>query len=662
VGAAFRRDVDLIVWILAWGAHALTTAPAGLFEANVFHPAPHALATTEHLLGLQPIYLPIALASGDPILAHQATLLVTFAAAFLATLVLVRRWTGAWTAGAVAGVLYAFSPFRALHLPALQIEAAWLLPLVVLAVERVAAGRGGWWTIGLAAAIAIQALSSYYLAYATFVLVSVLLVFAAADAGTRARAGALVAATSAAATIVAVCSLPYLQARGEGTLGAVDPVFVAASSARPGKTGAPLALLLAVVTMPWWRRGVVPGVRRSSLVALAAAALVAHVLALGPRIAIGGTTVPGPFALAAAVVPGWGLVRAPIRLNVVTTLGAAVLAGVGVAGIAARVPRGASAIRLASLVVTLASIPLATRTVPLQPVVPAGAEPAVYDWLARAPDGPVLELPFHDFDSRLVGRDVEARRQRYAIRHWRRLLGGYSGYVPPTYPVVSALARALPDPHALELLVRTTGVRWIVVHRDELDRGAHRRWARADDVLRAVAVFGDDVVLTPRARRVADLQQALLAPARDVTVLGTRLAVLGEDDRRAIVTLDEPLTTIPFLDRAEPLVHVTNRGTVTWPAMAAHPDAHLVTLGYRWLGADGRVIAASDDAGRLPWDPAPGEAIAARLVVRAPGARGATRLEVGVVQDGSWLGDAASQCFSVGKPAPCVPARRRDAR
>jgi len=47
--------------------------PSALFEANLFHPAPHALATTEHLLGLQALYLPLRLATGDPLAAHQAT-------------------------------------------------------------------------------------------------------------------------------------------------------------------------------------------------------------------------------------------------------------------------------------------------------------------------------------------------------------------------------------------------------------------------------------------------------------------------------------------------------------------------------------------------------------------------------------------------------------
>jgi hypothetical protein len=298
---------------------------------------------------------------------------------------------------------------------------------------------------------------------------------------------------------------------------------------------------------------------------------------------------------------------------------------------------------------------------PLQPVVPAGSEPPVYEWLARAPDGPVVELPFHDFDSRPTGRDVEARRQRYGVRHWHPLLGGYSGYVPPSYAVVSALARLLPDPHALELLVRTTGVRWIVVHRAELDRRDRRRWAGARDVVRVVAVRGPDVVFTPRAAAAADLQPVLLHSGHDATILGTPRAPLTDHDRHATVTLDEPLRRTPYLDRAEPIVDVTNRGTTTWPAMGTR-EPHLVTLAYRWLDADGRTLSGNDDAGRLPWDPAAGETVTARVVVRAP-TPGAARLEIGIVQDGQWLDGTTTQCFTTrGTPAPCPLPTPREAR
>ena len=102
-------DVYLTVWILAWTAHALATAPWSLLEANIFHPTPHALALSENMLGALPLYLPLAALSRDPIFAHQATLVLTFACAFLAALVLVRDWTGSWWAAVVGGTLFAFS-------------------------------------------------------------------------------------------------------------------------------------------------------------------------------------------------------------------------------------------------------------------------------------------------------------------------------------------------------------------------------------------------------------------------------------------------------------------------------------------------------------------------------------------------------------------------
>src|SRR5262249_38180063 len=153
---------------------------------------------------------------------------------------------------------------------------------------------------------------------------------------------------------------------------------------------------------------------------------------------------------------------------VVATLAAAALAGIGVAGVGrrleARSPRAASLVRGAALALALASVPWAMRVpVPLRTLEPTAAAP-LHAWLARAPDGPVVEVPFHDFDGPREGVDVEARRQRHSAAHWKPLLGGYSGYVPPSYAVVSALARALPDARALALLSRTTGVRWIVVH------------------------------------------------------------------------------------------------------------------------------------------------------------------------------------------------------
>ena len=44
-------DSNLVLWILAWDAHAFLHQPFSLFEANIYYPEPHTLAFAENLIG-----------------------------------------------------------------------------------------------------------------------------------------------------------------------------------------------------------------------------------------------------------------------------------------------------------------------------------------------------------------------------------------------------------------------------------------------------------------------------------------------------------------------------------------------------------------------------------------------------------------------------------
>jgi hypothetical protein len=55
--ATIQADVYDTLWILAWDVHALTTRPATLLDANIFHPARGTLALAEHMLGALPMYV-----------------------------------------------------------------------------------------------------------------------------------------------------------------------------------------------------------------------------------------------------------------------------------------------------------------------------------------------------------------------------------------------------------------------------------------------------------------------------------------------------------------------------------------------------------------------------------------------------------------------------
>src|SRR5262245_37407728 len=70
-GWACISDMHMSAWSLACDTHALTSHPARLFDANIFHPAPYALAYSEHFLGHLPVALPVHLATGNPVLAFN---------------------------------------------------------------------------------------------------------------------------------------------------------------------------------------------------------------------------------------------------------------------------------------------------------------------------------------------------------------------------------------------------------------------------------------------------------------------------------------------------------------------------------------------------------------------------------------------------------------
>ncbi len=73
VGLWARADLDLLLWILAWDAHALATAPFSVFQGNMFYPARDVLASSEHLLGLAPVAAPVFLARGNAVAPRQPT-------------------------------------------------------------------------------------------------------------------------------------------------------------------------------------------------------------------------------------------------------------------------------------------------------------------------------------------------------------------------------------------------------------------------------------------------------------------------------------------------------------------------------------------------------------------------------------------------------------
>ncbi|OFW40254.1 MAG: hypothetical protein A3F70_17015 [Acidobacteria bacterium RIFCSPLOWO2_12_FULL_67_14] len=136
-------DSVLNMWILSWVCeqfrHILTgdvSRIATFFDANAFYPAPLALAYSEHLVAQAVQVFPIYVATANPILCYNLLFLSTYVLAGLGMYLLVRELTGhAWGAF-VAGLLFAFAPYRLAQSSHLQVLSAQWMPFVFYGLVR----------------------------------------------------------------------------------------------------------------------------------------------------------------------------------------------------------------------------------------------------------------------------------------------------------------------------------------------------------------------------------------------------------------------------------------------------------------------------------------------------------------------------------------------
>jgi hypothetical protein len=233
LAAGLTRDIPwdlgdsvLNCWILQWGAdHWLrflggdVGAFRGYFNANIFYPEPLTLAYSEHLTAQVLQILPVYALTGNIVLCYNLLFLSTAVLSGLGTFLLVRELTGSARAGFVAGLLYAFAPYRIGQFSHLQVMSSQWLPFALYGFRRYFTTGRAWPLAGAAAALVAQNWScGYFLIYfAPFVAAYVL--YEIADRGrwmdlrTWAPLGAAAVAVIGA-TVPFL--LPYLELRQHG--------------------------------------------------------------------------------------------------------------------------------------------------------------------------------------------------------------------------------------------------------------------------------------------------------------------------------------------------------------------------------------------------------------------------------------------------------------
>ena len=108
-------DPLVLAWAVQWGGHALVHQPLDLFQANVFWPLENTLAFTDgSLVGYSPVG---AVGSGTTaaLIHYNALFLFAYTLALVGAYALARELGASPLGAAVAGVAFAYAPWRHAH-------------------------------------------------------------------------------------------------------------------------------------------------------------------------------------------------------------------------------------------------------------------------------------------------------------------------------------------------------------------------------------------------------------------------------------------------------------------------------------------------------------------------------------------------------------------
>jgi hypothetical protein len=162
-------DPLLNCWILAWGVtHILRLlggdwgAFHGFWDTNAFYPHRLTLAYSEHMIVPALQATPIYALSGNIILAYNCLFLSAFVLSGIGAYLLTAELTGDRRAAFVAGLLFAFAPYRFDQLPHLQVMSTQWMPFALLGFRRYVVTQRLRYCCGGLLALIAQGLSCGY--------------------------------------------------------------------------------------------------------------------------------------------------------------------------------------------------------------------------------------------------------------------------------------------------------------------------------------------------------------------------------------------------------------------------------------------------------------------------------------------------------------------
>ncbi|MET0237559.1 MAG: hypothetical protein ABW224_23130 [Kibdelosporangium sp.] len=488
-------DPLLQAWEMAWNGNLLTADR--FWTANIFYPSADNFAFSDSLLG----YLPLSLfgdGQRDAVLRYNLAFLVAGALAFVGAYLLARQLGANWQGAALAGVVFAWAPWRFVHNGHLNVLSTGGIALALFALAR---GHGccfgkrpelrvirpwwalaGWliaaWQVTIGFAIGIPFV---YLMGAIGVLIVVISVFGGHRFGRRLHAANAVGMVVFLG-VTLVMTLPYLRVvdrygftrnwaevagfsptpsgylttSGQSLLWRGTFFTVMSNVPEPGRAEKMLFPGLVVVLIAL--AGLVfSGWRKSVRISLAAATSLVGILALGAGFLDGAFT----YRLLWANLPGWEALRTPGRLILWVLLLLGLLAAGAVTRLGERLAeRDRSPTRrrrrLVAFLLLLPAIGALAESVPDQTYAQLPEIPAELRTVFRETRDPILLLP--------IGTEPDYVYELWSTEGFPLIANGNSGNFPPSHVQISRTMTTFPDNYSLAVLEKY-GIRKVIIQK-----------------------------------------------------------------------------------------------------------------------------------------------------------------------------------------------------
>ncbi len=460
-------DPLLSIWRISWIAHILPKSPPDLLNGNIFHPEKRTLAYTDSVLLEGLAGAPLIWVGVSPVTTYNLLLLFLIALSGWAMWRYALYLTGHSGAAILAGIIFAFVPYRFDHLHHLELQATIFLPLTLLYLERTldtGSRRDAWlMTASFVAQVYSCIYYSVFLATALIPIIAIRMIRLPEETRTR-LIRLLTPAAITALVVVAPYGLAY--ARNRQTLGERLDSDILLYSATISNY---FATTSANVIHGEWsthlgqsERFLFPGVLALVLAGLGLATIDRRRIAIAALGVIGfvislGLNSPFYEPLRAIVFPYRGL-RAPARASILVFLALAALAAYGWSRIMRERSRWVSAM---ATVIMGAALLFEFRTTLDQWFALPERPAEVYRWLATQPRSVVAEIPFAEADRLHAIHD--GIYMFNSTWHFQPIVNGYSGFFPKSFLDLAEHTASFPDDRSIEYL-KQRGVDLLVIH------------------------------------------------------------------------------------------------------------------------------------------------------------------------------------------------------